>query len=70
MSAMGLRKIPMMKAAIQRVRELHNADGFRFFPRNRKTGSLPSPIGEAYCTHCQYPAPCPTIKALEGEPHG
>ncbi|NKG21135.1 hypothetical protein [Paeniglutamicibacter terrestris] len=59
-------EIESLEATIARVRELHNADGYRTFARNRATGLLPDPDGEAYCTHCQLAAPCPTIEALGG----
>lgn len=49
------------RAQVQAVRELHNADGFQWvgFPRADKR--------DVYCTRCHETAPCPTIRALDGE---
>lgn len=47
-----------LSAAIQRVRELHQSI---FEP------IMESQIGAHWCTGCDEPYPCPTIKALDGE---
>lgn len=48
-----------LRAKVERVRELHNADGERMTGSPRATG------WEDYCTHCQRAAPCPTVRALD-----
>lgn len=53
-----------MSGLIKELLKLHNDDGYRTF--GRLPGQPPrNPPGEAYCTHCQLSAPCPTVQIVE-----
>ena len=54
-----IAEVRELRAKVERVRELHNADGERMTGSPRATG------WEDYCTHCQRAAPCPTVRALD-----
>ncbi|WKW86326.1 hypothetical protein SEA_BUDSKI_47 [Gordonia phage Budski] len=54
----GFRDVPALIARIRTLKEWHNADGVRWegFPRADKR--------VVYCTYCQQPAPCETVRLL------